>query len=67
MFGAAKGTELFSVINDALSQTLSDARQLFEFSNSRRIDIDTLRACLIERGTDVGRTARLLIVRLCSN
>jgi len=67
MFGAAKGAKLFSVINDALSQTLSDARQLFELSNSRRIDIDTLRACLIERGGDVGRIARLLIFRLCSN
>lgn len=67
MFGAAKGAEFFAVVDDALSQTLSDARELFEFSHSCRINIDPRRVALIGRGSDAGRIARLLIVRLWSN
>jgi hypothetical protein len=64
MFGAAERAEPFAVLDDALSQTLSDAGQLFEFTDTRRIDVDTLRDCLIGRGSKLGRIARLLIVRL---
>ena len=67
MFGAAKGAEPFPVVDDALSQALPNAGELFEVSDSRGIDVETLRDCLIGRGSNVGRIARLLIVRLWSN
>ena len=67
MFGAAEGAEPFPVVDDAFSQTLPNAGQRFEVSDSRSIDVDTLRDCLIGRGSDVGRITRLLIVRLWSN
>jgi hypothetical protein len=67
MFGAAKWAEPFAMVNDALGQTLSNARELFEFSDGCSIDIDTLHVCWIGRLDEVGRIVRLLIVRLGSN
>lgn len=67
MFGATKGAEPFPVVNDPLSQAFPNAGKLFEVSDSRGIDVETLRDCLIGRVSNVGRIARLLIVRLWSN
>ncbi len=66
MFDAAKRAEPLPVLDDAFSQTLSDSGKLLEFANGRRVDIDTLRVCLIRRSQGLGRI-RLLIVRLWTN
>ena len=67
MFGAAEGAEPFPVVDDAFSQALPNAGERFKVCDSRGVDVDTLRDCVIRRGSDVGRIARLLIVRLWSN
>ena len=67
MFGTAKRAEFFAVFDDALSQSFSDSGKLLEFSGGRVVDVDTLRVCLIGKGSALRRIARLLIVRLWTN
>lgn len=42
MFGAAKGAELFPVVNDALSQALPNSGELFQLDGRGGIDIRSL-------------------------
>jgi hypothetical protein len=66
MFRTTKGAEAFAVFDNARRQTFANSWKLLEFCGGRCVDIDKLRVYLIGKG-NLGRNARLLIVRLWSN
>ena len=65
MFGPAKRTVLFTMFDDALSQSLSDSRKFFQLFDRGGVDIDPGRGLLIRCGCCLNRGRRLPIVHLC--